>query len=147
MFDQVSTALLNILKANTLLSNAYNFEAAEFDADPCATLTPSANDNDYATTTENRRVYAFNLRLFKTRLTGEDAESRTEAAMRELVDSVLDDIDKNHRLNTLETKTGYTFLLVSAAPSQWGYAGRENMYRVAEIIVQVHFAVDVNLIT
>lgn len=147
MFDQVSTALLNILKANTLLSNSYNFEPAEIDADPVATLTPSSNDNDYATTTENRRTYAFNLRLFKTRFTGENAEARTEAAMRELVDSVLDDLDKNHRLSALETKAGYTYLLMEAAPSQWGYAGKENMYRVAEIIVRVHFAVDVNVIT
>lgn len=147
MFDQVSTALLNILKANNLLANAYNFEAGELDGDPVATLTPSANENAYDTTTENRRVYAFNLRLYKTRATGEDAESKTEAAMRELVDSVLDDLDKNHRLPAMETKTGYTYLLMSAAPSQWGYAGRENVHRVAEIIVRVHFDVDVNLIS
>lgn len=147
MFDQTSTALLNILEANSLIGNAYNFEAAEFDGDPSVTLTPSANENAYDTTTENRRVYAFNLRIYKVRATGEDAESKTEAAMRELVDSVLDDLDKNHRLPALEQKTGYTYLLMSAAPSQWGYAGRENMYRVAEIIVRVHFDVDVNLIS
>jgi hypothetical protein len=147
MWDQVSTAVLNILKANDLLANAYNFEAAEFDGDPVATLTPSANENDYATTTENRRTYGFNLRVYKGRLTGEDAESKTEAAMRELVDSVLDDLDKNHRLSAIDSKVGYTFLYLEAAPSQWGYSGRENVYRVAEIIVKVHFAVDVNLIT
>lgn len=146
MWDQVSTAVLNILKANAFLQNVYNFEAAEFDADPVATLMPSTNENDYATTTENRRTYGFNLRIYKTRLTGESAEATTEAAMRELVDSVLDDLDKNHRLSALEQKTGYTFLYLEAAPSQWGYSGRENVYRVAEIIVKVHFAVDVNLI-
>lgn len=147
MWDQISTAILNVLNANDLISNAYDFEAAEFDADPVATLVPSANENDYATTTENRRTYAFTLRIFKTRLTGENPESTTEAAMRQLVDSVMDDLDKNHRISTLESKAGYTFLFLEAAPSQWGYAGRENVYRVAEIIVKVHFSVDVNVIT
>lgn len=147
MLDQISKAIVNILKANNLFASVYDFEAADVDGDPVAALTPSLNENDYSTTTENERTYAFNLRLYKLRLTGEGNESNTEAAMRQLVDTVLDSLDRNHRLPAMETKAGYTFILLEAAPSQWGYAGKDNMYRVAEVNVRARFIVDVNIIT
>ena len=147
MWDKLTTKLKDILQANILISNTYTFEASELSGTPIATLTPSFNENDYTTTTENTRVYAFMLRLYVSRPSGEDEEYQSEMAMKELVDSVLDDLDKNHRLSGLETKTGYTFLFLEATPSIWGYAGRENEYRVAEIIIRSHFAVDINQIS
>ncbi len=147
MWKILTTAIKDILEANGLLQNTYSYEASDISGTPCATLTPSANDNDYATTTENTRVYAFMLRLYVDRPSGEDKEFQSEQAMKGLVDSVLDDLDKNHRLSALGSKTGYTFLFLEATPSIWGYAGRENNYRVAEIIVRSHFAVDVNQIS
>ena len=147
MWDKLTEKLKSILEANDLISNTYTFEASELSGTPIATLTPSFNENDYTTTTENTRVYAFMLRLYVNRPSGEDEEYQSEMAMKELVDSVLDDLDKNHRLSGLETKTGYTFLFLEATPSIWGYAGRENEYRVAEIIIRSHFAVDINQIS
>ena len=147
MWDKLTTKLKDILQANDLITNTYTFEASELSGTPIATLTPSFNENDYTTTTENTRVYAFMLRLYVSRPSGEDEEYQSEMAMKELVDSVLDDLDKNHRLSGLETKTGYTFLFLEATPSIWGYAGRENEYRVAEIIIRSHFAVDINQIS
>tara|TARA_Y100000310_G_scaffold270565_1_gene284469 strand:+ start:53 stop:496 length:444 start_codon:yes stop_codon:yes gene_type:complete len=146
MWEILTTKLKSLLEDNTLLANTYTFEASELSGTPIATLTPSANDNDYATTTENTRVYAFMLRLYINRASGEDNEQVTEEAMRQLVDDVLDDLDKSHRLSGLGSKTGYQFLFLEAAPSLWGYAGRENIYRVAEINIRCHFAVDINLI-
>jgi len=147
MWDKLTKKLKSILEANDLITNTYTFEASELSGTPIATLTPSSNENDYATTTENTRVYAYMLRLYVDRPSGEDEEYKSEMAMKGLVDSVLDDLDKNHRLSGLGTKTGYTFLLLEATPSVWGYAGRENEYRVAEIIIRSHFAVDINQIT
>ncbi len=147
MWEILTTAIKTILEANTLLQNTYTYEASDLSGTPCATLTPSANENDYHSTTENARVYAFMLRLYVDRPSGEDEEFQSEEAMKDLVDSVLDDLDKNHRLNALGSKTGYTFCFLEATPSIWGYAGRENEYRVAEIIVRSHFIVDVNQIT
>ena len=147
MWDLLSVAIKTILEANDLISNTYTYEASDISGTPIATLTPSANESDYATTVENTRVYAFMLRLYVDRKSGEDNEAVAEEAMRELVDSVLDDLDKNHRLNALGTKAGHTFLFLEAAPSLWGYAGRENEYRVAEIIVRSHVCIDVNVIS
>lgn len=146
MWDKTSKALKDILDANSLLDNVYNYEASQLDGSPVATLTPSANENDYVTTVENRRVYAFLVRLYVRRDSGKDNEYNTEAAMRELVDDVLDDFDKNHRLSAIESKTGYTYLFMEAAPSTWGYVGRDNEYRVAEINLRIHFDVDVTAI-
>jgi len=50
-------------------------------------------------------------------------------------------------LSGLTLKTGYQMLMMEAAPSQWGYANRENLYRMSEIIVRVHLNVDTNLIS
>jgi len=147
MWDLLSEAIKTILEDNDLISNTYSYEASDISGTPIATLTPSANEADYATTTENTRVYAFMLRLYVDRKSGEEGEAVAEEALRELVDTVLDDLDKNHRLNALGTKTGYDFLFLEAAPSLWGYAGRENEYRVSEIIVRTHFCVDINLIS
>jgi len=146
MWDLLTEKIKSILSSNDLLENVYNYEASDMSGTPIATFTPSANESDYSTTTENRRVYAFNIRLFVNRLSGEQNEYNADAAMRQLVDSVLDDFDKNHRLTGLGTKTGYCYLYLEALPSQWGYAGAENNYRVAELSLRVHFDVDINQI-
>lgn len=148
MWDITSKFLKEeVLDANSLIDIAYTYEAADLTGTPAATLTPSFNENEYTTTTENGRVYAFVLRLFAERQSGKENEDEAEQAMRELVDDVLDDLDKNHRMSGMGSKPGYTFLFMEAAPSVWGYAGRENEYRFAEIIIRIHFAIDVNLVT
>lgn len=137
--------LQSILETVDKIQVIYAYERENADGTPFATITPSANENDYATTTENRRTYAFNIRLFVERK-GQTNTADTEATMRDLVDDVLDALDRDWKLDGLGSRTGYTKLFMSAAPSVWGYVGRENEYRVAEINVRIHFSVDVNLI-
>jgi len=146
MWEKLSNKIKEILVANTLLEQVYNFEVQTPDGIPFATLVPSANENEYDTTTENARVYAFTLRLYNER-SGQIKPEDTERTMRELVDSVLDDLDKNHRLSGLASETGYTFLFMEAAPSIWGYIEEPAQYRVAEIVVRCHFSIDINLIS
>lgn len=146
MFEKLSQKLKTIIQANTLIQDVYNYERADANGNIFATITPSANENEYHSTTENRRTYSFLIRLFVER--GGETESETcEKAMRELVDSVLNNLDSNYLLSGLATQSGYTFLFMSAVPSKWGYVGREMNYRVAEIVVNCHFDVDVTLIS
>lgn len=147
MWEKTNTIIKSILEANTYLTKVYDFEASELEGTPIATLTPSSNENAYHSTTENRRRYVFVIRLFVKRLSGESNENTTEKAMRELVDSVIDDFDKNHRLTGLVVNDGYSYLYMRATPSRWGYVGRENEYRVAEIELSVDYDVDVNIIS
>lgn len=147
MFDKVSNALLTLLSANTLIQSKYDFEASKLEGFPALTITPSESENEYSTTTENRRVYSFVVRLYVERSSGNNAEQTTEKTMRQLVDTVLDTIDKNHSSLNAASQTGYTFLMIRATPSRWGYAGRDNVMRVAEVRISVEYDVDTNLIT
>lgn len=147
MWEKLSTKLISIITANTKLTAVYPAEVSDLSGSPVATLTPSSNDADYDTTTENRRVYAFNLRLYAIRKSGNAEELITESAMRELVDTILNNLDSQHRLTGLDTQAGYTYLLMEAVPTRWGYTGRENGYRVAELTIRVHFHIDVNVVS
>lgn len=146
MFEKISTKLKAILEANDLIQEVHDFEASELSGSPVAIVIPSGNESDFSSTTENRRTYGFVIRLYVDRLSGNTNERETETTMRELVDTVLDDLDKDYQLSGLDVNTGYCLLWSSASPSAWGYAGRENIYRVAEITVSVHFDVDTELI-
>ncbi len=150
MFDNIVTAIEGILPvsgAGKLIQSFYNFEASNIEGSPCAMLTPSDNEAEYTTTTENERVYAFSLKLLVDRKKGTDNERTSENTLRELADSVIDDLDKNYRLSGLASKTGYTMLFMEAMPSLWGYVGADEIYRYAEIIIKVHLSVDVNTIS
>lgn len=146
MFDKISNSLLALL-ANSKIQSSYDYEASSLEGFPALTLTPASNENAYATTTENRRVYAFTVRIYVLRPSTPAGERATENTIRELVDSVLDTIDKNHSTLSVASQTGYTFLFMRAAPSQWGYAGRENQMRAAEIQVRVEYDIDTTLIS
>lgn len=147
MLENLSAKFKSIMEANTLIQEVFDYEASNISGSPCVTITPSGNANDYHSTTENHRRYAFVIRIYIRRGSTADNEKTTEKAMRELVDTVLDDLDKNHQLLGLDTQTGYTYLFMRAAPSQWGYAGRELEMRVAEINLTVDFHVDVTAIS
>lgn len=147
MYEKISIALINLLKVNSLIQSFYDFESSEIEGYPALTLTPAANENDYSTTTENRRIYAFIARIYVLRPSGKEKEGITEKTLRTLVDSVLDTIDKNHSSLNATAQTGYTFLFMKAAPSVWGYAGRENEMRVAEVQISVEYDIDTTLIT
>ena len=149
MFDKISTALAGILSTSaiTKLQKVYEYEASELEGFPALTLTPSANESAYSTNTENRRVYAFVARIYVERGSSAAAEAECENTMRELVDNVLDAIDKKHSTLSVEAQTGYTFLFMRAAPSTWGYAEGATKLRVAEVQIRVEFDVDVNLIS
>ena len=67
--------------------------------------------------------------------------------MRMVVDSLLDDFDKNWNLSTVTQPTGYTFINLFAVPSTWGYSGEKDEYRAAQITVRARVSVDVNQIT
>ena len=144
MFKKLSDRLKALMEATTLFANVYDFEASDLAGTPVCTITPSGNVSNYDTTTENRRRYAFMVRLYVERKSGNDNEKESEEAMKELCDAVVDTLDANHQLPGLVSQTGYTFLFMRASPSRWGYAGRENNYRVAEIEMLIDFHIDVN---
>lgn len=150
MWTILLNAIAKILEDNPLMKEVFKWEVEEFKNDPSCTVTPSENTSDYNTTEENIRIYAFTIRLFVNRtvlVSGKDTKSEADRKMRNLVDSILDDFDKQYYLPNIQNPTGYTFINLFATPSQWGYAGRESEFRACEIKIQCRVSVDLNAIS
>lgn len=148
MFDKISNALKTILAVSGI-QEVRDYEASNFEGFPVLTITPANNESAFSTTTENRRVYAFTARIYNERGSDNASQEACENTMRELLDSVLDALDKRYYSlgSSIASGTGYTFLFVRAAPSTWGYAGGANEYRVAEVLIRVEYDIDTNLIS
>lgn len=145
MFTVLIDKITSILEANTLIAEVFNHEGDKFNGDPAATVSPSGNESAYNTNRDNHRIYAFTIRLFVTRTSRTNKEA--DRVMRNLIDSVIDDIDKDYTFAGLTVPTGYCMINVFATPSQWGYSGQEDEFRVAEINVQCRVSVDVTAIS
>ncbi len=144
MFTILLDKITSILNANTLIQEWYNFEVGELNGDPAAIVVPDDNDASYSTFSSNERNYAFSLKLLVSR-SGRTLKE-TDKVMRDLVDSVLDDFDKDYYFSGLSTPIGYTMINVFATPSKWGYSGRDDEYRIAEIMLKCRVDVDVTKI-
>lgn len=150
MWTVLLNKIVDILEANTLLKEVFSYDVEEFKGDPSCTVTPSENSSDYNTTEENIRIYAFTIRLFVNRtviVSGKDTKTETDRKMRNLVDSVLDDFDRQYSLTGLVCPTGYTFINLFATPSIWGYVGKESEFRACEINLRCRVSVDLSSIT
>lgn len=152
MWQNLKNKITAMLAANNLIQQVYDYEVSEFGGDPAVTITPSANDSDYRNTTQNRRIYAFDIRVWVKR--GDPRNDKeAEDVLTELVDSIIDDFDKYYTLGTgspgaaLVLPTGYTMIKVYAMPSAWMYGERETIYRIAEIKIKCDVDVDVTLIS
>jgi len=145
MWTELMTRLKQILVDNDNIQEVFDYFPDKFDGDPTAIITPSENENDFYTTDQNIRNYAFKVMLFVTRTAKTKNQSDTD--MRVLVDSVLDDFDKNWNLSTVVNPTGYCFVNLFAVPSGWGYAGQDDEYRLAEIVVRARVVVNVSEIS
>lgn len=144
MFTTLLNKILDTLNDMGSFQETYGYEIEQFNGDPVAVVVPSSNESDYNTTQENVRIYAFKLRIFVNRDIKVRDKTTADRILRDLVSSTLDTFDKNYTFTGLVVPTGYTFINVFALPSLWGYAGREDEYRVAEINIQCRVSVDLN---
>ena len=147
MWENIIKKINEILKANTLIEETYDYEEVKFEGQPSAVVVPSDSSGEYTSNVDNERVYAVTVFLFVARGENYYNDKECESVMRELVDSVVDDFDKNWQLTGLELNTGYSMLYVEASPSAWGYSNREMVYRMAQIDLKIHLNVDVNNIS
>lgn len=127
--------IVAIVQANPLVSVVYDYDKPNVDSTPAAIVVPSGNESDYATTASNRRTYAFQITLLVP-FDAQGAES-AEDTLVGIMDTLLDDFDEDGQL------TG-SCLMMTAAPSAWGYQGREVLYRVATINLKCDVYVNVN---
>lgn len=140
MFAVLKNKIVSVLEANTLLQEVWSYEVEKFEGDPVATVTPSGNEGDYNTTEENVRLYSFNIRLFVNRTIR--TKKKADEVLTDLIDSIIDDFDKDYAMSGIVNPTGYTFINSFVLPSKWGYAGREDEFRVGELLLKCRVSVD-----
>ena len=145
MFATLRTKIVDIIRENEFIQETFPYEVEEFKGDPACTVTPSGNESDYNTTDENVRLYTFNIRVYVTR-TKPRTKKQADEVLTEVIDSLLDDFDKNYTLSGIVMPIGYTFLNSFALPSIWGYYGREAEYRYAELLIKCRVSIDLNAI-
>ncbi|MCK4686644.1 MAG: hypothetical protein KAT66_00780 [Candidatus Lokiarchaeota archaeon] len=146
MFSTLRNKIVEILEDNDKIQETFPYEVEKFKGDPVCTVTPSSNEGDYNTTDENIRLYSFNIRLYVTR-TETRTKKQADEVLTDLVDSVIDDFDKNYTFTGISMPTGYTFINSFVLPSNWGYYGREAEYRYAELLIKCRVSVDINAIS
>ena len=151
MWKRLKDKIKSVLATNSKIQEIYDYEVAEFGGDPCVTITPATDSADYRTTSENMRVYAFNVVLWCKR-GGARTDHQAEEVLTDLIDSITRTFDKYFTLgtgspgNALVLETGYTMIMVEAVPGEWFYAGREMEYRAATLTIKCHVNVDVTII-
>lgn len=114
---------------------AYEPEIGNVTDDPFVVVVDSGNENDYGSSGENRRTFAYKIRIFierKTRGVG-----ATETLLQQIRDAIIDAFDQDYTL------TG-SVLLSKATPSRWGYILSDKEYRTADIDLAVQTVYDIN---
>jgi len=145
-FNTLRPQIVTLIDSISGIHEVVGYPKLKFAGYPAAYITPSDNSNDYETTQENIRTYAFLLRIFyETKNTG---VSNALDKLENIVDTVIDTLDQedlkgaSDRTIGVSLPSGYTFLNILAHPSSWGeIVGEELIY--AEIKVQVRISIDI----
>jgi len=118
----------------------------KFNGYPAAHVTPSENSNEYETTSENIRTYAFTIRIFYD--TKQTAIEDALVGLEEVVDSVIDAFDKEDLKGSSTRKVGiglpagYTFLNIFASPGVFGELTEEQLI-MAEVSIKIRISIDI----
>jgi hypothetical protein len=130
MFSTIRTAIID--KINNDLSKiqvAYRTDRSTFDGFPAAVVTPSENEADYSSTADDKRVYAFKIRVYYP-IKDESEQDAADLALEEALDELLDAFSTRSAL-------GSACEWVAPIPSVWQYEERgEGVYRMAELTLK-----------
>lgn len=149
-FEQLLVNLHSLLDGIDVMQEAHIAPKFTFNGYPACFVAPSGNENDYLTTHENQRVYAFRVWVF-----AEYDETTPAEAYKTLIqatDHILNEVDaqENPDIDSRSMATnlgdGVTLLAVLATPSQFVLDTEEKML-AAEVIVRCKVTIDLTLLT
>ena len=131
-FSTIKAQIISKVQAQTSYFDTdavYNYEPEIGDVikDPFAVVIASGNENEFASSSENKRQPGFIIRVFVERK--QRGVSSAESLMVSIMDALVDVFDQDFTL-------GSTVLISKAAPSRWGYVLGDKEYRTAEITIQ-----------
>lgn len=110
----IKTVLQGVVIGGEGFKDIREYPSLEFTGYPAATIAPSDNDSDYATTVENLRTYIFYVDVFYPveDPTSSDGYANAFEQMRKLVDVTLDAFDMSNTLNN-------ACQMLTPAPANW----------------------------
>jgi hypothetical protein len=149
MLETLIQKIKSLLQEIDGIASVYEYEPEKFSDTPVVVIVPSTNEDDYKTSSENLRVYAFDLRVYVNRSVapaGQVVEEYSDRILRGVVDKVLNKLDTNYKMSGITVPAGFTFINMRVHPSSWGISGREDEYRAAEIDVRCTVNVNLDLI-
>lgn len=110
----------------------------KFTGYPAANVVPVEGEADYETTAENERVYNFQINLYY----GNDDVDNAKDALLDLVDDVLDELDKDQTLTGITLPSAYAMIAVDPTFAGWEEV-ESRKYLLAVINVRIRVSVDI----
>ena len=128
-FHDIRAAIVAKLDELTKVQKTYGYDPSTIEGIPAVIVSPSDNEADYGSTSNDRIVFVFKLRAYYT-IEKESEEDEAETALEEVVDEILTAFKERNVL-------GSACDWVEPAPSIWEYESRgEAVYRVAELTLR-----------
>lgn len=150
--SDIRTVLINRIGALSTVQKVYGFEHPSPDGFPAVFITADTMEGNFVTTTENRRIFTFNIIVvFPTGQNIPKNESQNPVAyaedrIYEVFDQISTDMDQNAFINAFVSigDTDSTYLFASASDAEWGFYDYEGgKARALKIPLQIH--VDFNV--
>jgi len=128
-FKDIRAAIVAKVDELTKVQKTYGYDPSTIEGIPAVIVSPSDNEADYGSTSNDRIVFVFKLRAYYT-IEKESEEDEAETALEEVVDEILTAFKERNVL-------GSACDWVEPAPSIWEYESRgEAVYRVAELTLR-----------
>jgi hypothetical protein len=130
MFSNIRTAIVDkITNDVSAIQVVYRSPRSNLEGAPAAVVEPSENEADYASTSSDRRVYAFKVRIYY-KFTNDAELEAAETALEEALEQMLDAF-------TQRSVLGEACDWVQPVPSVWQYEERaDGVYRMAELTLR-----------
>ena len=131
MFSIIRTAIIDKLNSGdiTKIQAAYRSDRSTLDGFPAAVVSPSENEADYASTSNDRRTYGFKIRVYYP-MKEESEQDGAEIALEEALDEMITAFSARNAL-------GAACDWIAPVPSVWQYEERgDGVYRMAELTLR-----------
>jgi len=146
IFETQIYNLLNDNKATLDVNEVQRGPQMNFSGYPAINITPADNESGFETTTENMRVYTFDVTAFYE--TKDTTLNGAINSLEEIVDGILnildeEDLNSSNTIGQSGLPATYTYLFMRANPSSWGKTEDEALV-FAQIRVALAVSVDVS---
>ncbi len=130
MFSTIRTAIIDKLNSDevTKIQVAYRSDRSTLEGFPAAVVSPSENEADYASTSDDKLTYGFKIRVYYP--IKDDNQESADIALEEALDELLSVFGKHDAL-------GDACMWIFPVPSVWQYEERgEGIHRMAELTLR-----------